>query len=182
LPNTGLPRLLYLLYLSRPTGYRLVYRAIHRQHPRKILQLGVGNVQAGLRMIEVASRSTPPSQLCFTGIDPFEARSAADGPGVTLKMAHRLLSATGARVRLIPGEPSAVLAQVANSLGKVDLMVISGRLAPAQLVHAWFYVPRLLEEQSQVFLERLLPGGLASLSPVARAEIEALATATRRAA
>jgi len=135
-------------------------------------------------MIEVASRFSPLPQIRFTGMDLFEARSAVDGPGVTLKMAHRLLSATGARIQLVPGDPCTGLARVANTLGQVDLVVISPRLDPRRLARAWFYVPRLLHERSQVLLERLLPGGRTSLRLVSRSEIESLAAAAagRRAA
>jgi len=107
-----------------------------------------------------------------------------DGPGVTLKMAHRLLHATGARVQLIPGDPFAGLSRTANSLGKVDLLVVSGRLDPQQLAKAWFYVPRLLHEQSVVLMEKQLPGGHTSVRSAADDEIETLAAAAagRRAA
>ena len=137
-----------------------------------------------MRMIEIASRFHSLPDIRYAGIDPFEARSAMDGPGVTLKMAHRLLHATGARVQLIPGDPFAGLSRKANSLGRVDLLVVSSRLDPRQLAKAWFYVPRLLHEQSVVLIEKLLPGGHTSVRPAADDEIETLAAAAagRRAA
>ncbi|OHB68792.1 MAG: hypothetical protein A2V70_19095 [Planctomycetes bacterium RBG_13_63_9] len=180
MPNTSRLRLIYLLYFSQPSEYRPVYRAIHRQQARKILQLGLGIGQTALRMIEVAGRLTPLRQIHFAAVDPFDARSAADGPGVTLKMAHRLLTSTGARVHLVPGYPSVELARVANSLGQVDLLVLSARQNLRDSDRAWFYVPRLLHERSQVFLERLLPGGSTALRLVPRGEIDALAAAAAR--
>lgn len=177
-------RTFYLSYLSTPVSDRLIYRTVRRQEVRKILELGIGVGQRAVRMIEVASRSHPLREIQYTGMDPFEARSAADGPGVTLKMAHRLLGATGARIQLIPGDPFVELARVANFLGQVDLVVISASLNPQHLPRAWLYVPRLLDERSRVFLEGLLPGGRTWLRTLERSAIEALADAAscRRAA
>lgn len=182
--STSLLRFFYLSYLSRPPSDRPVYRAIRRHCLRKILELGIGAGERALRMIEVAGLCCPPRQIEFSAVDLFEARSAADGPGMTLKMAHRLLGGTRARVQLVPGDPHVGLARVANSLGRLDLVVISARLDPGHLGRAWFYVPRLLHDRTQVFLERLLPGGRRSLRLVARDEIETLAAAgtLRRAA
>ncbi len=135
-------------------------------------------------MIEVAAALSPIEQIHFSGLDLFESRLSVDGPGVTLKMAHRLLSGTGARIQLVPGDPFSGLAQSANILGQVDLVVISPRLDPRSLAKAWFYLPRLLHQRSLVFQETLLPGGRTSLRLVPGDEIRRLAAeaAPRRAA
>ncbi len=130
-------------------------------------------------MIEVAGRFHPASATEFTGVDLFESRSAADGRGMTLKMAHRLLGTTGVRVRLIPGDLFSALSSSANSLERIDLVVVSARLDPRSLAKAWFYVPRLLHEESQVFQEKSLPGGGAQIRLVGCEEIEALAAVAR---
>ena len=74
-------------------------------------------------MIELASRFHPVGEICFTGIDLFEDRPAGQGVGITLRDAHRTLKATGARIRLMPGDAHEGLARVANGLGKVDLLL-----------------------------------------------------------
>lgn len=180
LSSTSRLRIAYLSYFSKPARDRLIYRTIRGQKVRKILELGIGIGQRAVRMIQVAGHSQPLREMEFIGMDRFEDRSSADGPGVTLKLAHRLLHATGARVRLVPGDPFSGLSQVANEIGQVDLIVISRRLDPQHLARAWFYVPRLLHEHSHVFLEGLLPGGRTSLRSVDRSEIEALAAAVSR--
>jgi len=184
LPNTTRLRAFYLSYLSSPAKDRLIYREIVRNRAREILELGIGIGQRAVRMIEAAARSHARQDIRYTAVDLFEARSAADGPGVTLKMAHRLLHATGAQVQLIPGDPFAALSRTANSLGQIDLTVVSSRLDPRQLARAWFYVPRLLHEQSAVVLEKLLPGGNNSVRQATGEEIETLSAAasSRRAA
>lgn len=126
-------------------------------------------------MIEAAGYFHPLREIFYCGLDPFEGRSAIDGPGVTLKMAHRLLKTTGARIRLVPGAPCQTLARTANNLGQVDVVVLSSRLDPKQLAEAWFYIPRLLHEQSDVFLESIRPGPKTVVRQLSRAEIEVLA-------
>jgi hypothetical protein len=135
-------------------------------------------------MIEAASLCVPLDEIRYTGVDRFEDRTAADGPGVTLKMAHRLLRATGARIRLVPGDLPDALARSANSLGDTDLVILSARHCRASLDRAWFYLPRLLHADSRVFLEEALPGGRMRVRPVEPAEIaeRAAAAASRRAA
>ena len=118
MPSASRLRTFYLSYLSKPSSNRPIYRAIRRYRPRKILELGVGFGARAVRMIEVAGRFCPVGEIQFTGLDLFEARSAVDGSGVTLKMAHRLLRSAGARIQLVPGELSSGLARVANAVVK----------------------------------------------------------------
>ncbi len=180
MPSTSRFQALYLSYLSQPASDRPIYRAIVQQEARTFLELGVGVGQRAVRMIELAGRLHAAREIQYAGIDPFEARTSVDGPGVTLKMAHRLLSATGARIQLVPGQPHTSLARVANALGQVDLVIISARVDPRELAGAWFYMPRLLHPESKVFQEKMLPGGRVSLNSIDPVEIESLATAASR--
>jgi len=175
LPPGNRLRSFYLAYLSQPASDRPVYRAILREKARSFLELGLGIGQRAVRMIEVAGRYHPLREIHFTAVDLFEARTAVDGPGVTLKMAHRLLGATGARIQLVPGQLCTGLARTANSLGQIDLVVLSARLDSRSLVRAWFYLPRLLHQRSQVFQERILPGGRTSMQLVDWQQVETLA-------
>ena len=81
-----------------------------------------------MRMIEVAKLASPQQDIHYVGVDRFEDRSESDGPGLTLKAAHQLLRREGVRVQLVPGNPSDVLVRVANSLGKVDLLIVPAEL------------------------------------------------------
>jgi hypothetical protein len=145
-------RLRYFTHFSKPAGDRRIYRTIYQQNSRTILELGIGNVQRAQRMIEVAALQRSIQDIHYIGVDLFEARTTADGSGVPLKTAHRLLQATGARVRLWPGDPLRALSQAANTLRGVDLFVISARLDTESLAQAWFYVPRMLHPRSLVLL------------------------------
>jgi len=178
----GTLQVLYYCHLASPSSDRVLYRAIRRSQARNILELGVGTGRRAVRLIRMAQCHHAAEQVRYVGLDPFEARTAHDGPGTTLKLAYRTLRATGASVRLLPGEPLAALAQAANSIGEVDLAVFSSPLDPTRLAETWFYVPRLLHPQSEVYVETPLPGERRQVRRVEPAEIAALAATRRRAA
>jgi hypothetical protein len=147
----------YLAYFSRPAHHRVVYRTLRRARVRSIVEIGVGTGQRAMRLLAVAQRFAPQERLSYAGIDLFEARPAAS-PGIALKEAHRQLTATGAQVRLVPGDPFAALARSANALTKTDLLIIAADQDAESLERAWFYVPRMLHESSLVFLEEAKSG------------------------
>lgn len=146
-------RLAHLAYFSKPASDRVIYRAIRRTRARKILELGVRAGQRARRMIEVATRCAG-GPVSYAGIDLFELREPAENDGHSLKEAHSLLKPTGARVRLIPGDPFTALARMANEIGPCDLVVIASDQPAESLERAWFYVPRLLHAATSVFIER----------------------------
>ncbi|MBN2021391.1 MAG: class I SAM-dependent methyltransferase [Pirellulales bacterium] len=180
MPIADTLRLLYLSHLSNPPTDRIVYRTICRNKVRRILECGIGEGRRAVRMIDAARRAGAGADVHFVGIDPFEARSACDGPGVTLKLAHRVLASTGAHVRLLPGDPFTALARGANALGPVDLVVISARQNADALAQAWFYFPRMLHAGSTVLMERVLPGGQVQIGVIATADVARLAAVARR--
>lgn len=171
-------RLRYLTHLSKPAGDRFIYRAIHQRKIRTILELGIGNTERAARMIEVAALQTPISEIQYNGVDLFEARPPRAEPGVTLKEAHRRLQATGARIRLLPGDPLSTLSQAANMLRGIDLVVISPGQEGESLARAWFYVPRMLHPLSLVLLTDL--NDSEQFRPVSMVEIETLAVSALR--
>lgn len=176
-------RLLYLLHLSNPPSDRAIYQAVYRRRIQRIIELGVSTGQRATRLIEVACQHLPASQISYTGIDPFEARDAGHGPGLTLKQAYRLLRATGARVRLVPGDPLSVFSARANDLGVADLVLIGWPLDRALLPRATYYLRRLLHDGSLVLLEEPSRDGASSAAKVLSLDrIESLAATYRRAA
>ena len=172
----------YYCHFASPRSDRVLYRAVRRSGASRILELGMGTGRRAARLIRMAQHHDQPGAVRYVGLDPFEARTASDGPGMSLKLAYRMLRATGARVQLLPGEPLAVLAQAANSLGPVDLVIFSARLDPRLLAETWYYVPRLLHSESEVYVETELPGNGRSLRCVEPGEIAALVSTRRRAA
>ena len=168
-------RLLYLCYFSKPAAERPVYRAIRRLGVRKIVELEIADGRRALRMIEVARHAASRSDVHYVGMDPFEDRTPSAGPGTSLKAMHRLLRETGVRVQLVPGAPSDGLMRMANSLGKVDLLIVPAELDSASFAHVWFFVPRMLHERSLVFVDGRSSDGQRLLRPKPRSEIDRLA-------
>jgi len=105
-------------------------------------------------MIEVVSQFWPDQEIHYTGIDLFEARPA-ENPGITLKLAYKLLKRLNARIRLVPGDPFMALARSANNLTDTDLIVIAADQDPEAMSRAWSFIPRMIHEGSLVFQERL---------------------------
>ena len=146
---------LYLAYFSKPAADRVIYRAIRRHRVRSIMEIGMGTGCRAVRMIRMAQWLRPAVPVRYVGIDQFEARTADDSPGITLKQAHRQLKSTAARVQLAPGDPLSALERVANSLRDIQLVVISHDQQGESLEQAWFYLPRTLHPKAVVFQEVL---------------------------
>jgi hypothetical protein len=145
----------------------------------------MGSGERALKMIRLAALKNAPHQIDYAGIDLFDARSSNDGPGLTVKEAYRKLVTTGARIRLVPGDPLTALSRVANELLESDLVIVSAGLDAESLLKAWFFLPRMLHAGSHVFVEeRDDREGRTSLRLLTSAEIaqRAAPDAFRRAA
>jgi hypothetical protein len=142
----------YLKHFSQPAKDRPIYRLIDEGKIRSITELGLGGGPRTLRMLQVALRHHVPTQLRYAGFDLFESRPA-NQIGLTLKQAHRQLTATGIQFRLVPGELIQGVMRTANTLPRTDLVVISAEIDHCSLEPAWFYFPRMLHESSVVLLE-----------------------------
>lgn len=154
-------RYLYLAQASRPKSIRQLYRLAKRQKVCRIVEVGISDVHRAASLIEVAQRYAPQQKVFFTGIDWFDARSQDIEP-LSLKDAYRVLRATGANVRLVPGAPGASLASAANAHQNTDLILISALVPDAELQPAWFYVPRMLHAPSVVLREHRDTSGVPS--------------------
>jgi hypothetical protein len=178
-------RLFYLFHLSKPAANRPLYQAIYRHRAQKIVELSVGDGRRARQMIEMAQRQAAlPTDVHYVGLDLFESRSEFSLPGGSLKEVHQLLRGTGARVQLVPGNPPDALMRLANSLGKVDVLIVPAELDSLSFARLWFFVPRMLHEQSRVFVQRTGNKGETVLAIMPREEIDRLAAtgAGRRAA
>ena len=116
MPVATFLKLTHLLYFSKPASDRLIYQVIRRQKVHSILECGIGVTQRAIRMIQLARLVSPEGELHYTGMDLFEGREASDGPGVSLKRAHQLLTPMEAKIRLIPGDPASMLAAMASPI------------------------------------------------------------------
>ena len=168
-------RIFFLSHLSNPSADRAVYRAIAQRQARRIMELGIAEGRRALRMIDAAARFTAVSEVQYIGLDTFEDRKEDDGPGLSLKAAHRVLTQSGAKIKLVPGDPLRSLARVANELGQIDVLVISAQEEAERLGRVWYFVPRLLHAQSRIFVEQTLPGGKKDMLAASARDVEAWA-------
>jgi hypothetical protein len=146
-------RYLYLAHASRPKSVRQLYRLVKRHRVCRIVEVGLSDPRRSVAVIEVAQRYSRGEKVSFTGIDWFDARGPQLAP-LSLKDAYRVLRATGANVRLLPGSPGEALAAAANAHQNTNLVLISAEVADSDLQRVWFYVPRMLQPTSVVVRER----------------------------
>jgi len=164
----------HLAYFSQPKSERILYRAIRRQRPRSLVEIGVGDGIQSQRMIKLCSQIVGARQFRYAGIDLFEAREATR-PGITLKLAHKTLKPLAGKVQLLPGDPFSALSRSANSLTQTDLIVIRSDHDADSMQRAWFYLPRMLSERCLVFHEREDNSGQKKFHRLTIAEVTDLA-------
>jgi hypothetical protein len=179
LPTTSRWKTFYLEHLAKPVADRIAYQAILRQKLSRIVELGVGDGTRALRMIDAAARHTERQNIHYFGLDPFEDRTSADGPGLSLIEAYRLLRPSEAKIKLLPGDPCQMLVRSANTLSRIDLLLISGREVE-QLQPVWFFVPRMLHERSIVLLESADSHGEKTFRHIEKGELAGWASDSRR--
>jgi hypothetical protein len=169
---------------AKPGLERSVEQAIKRQHPRRILEIGLGDGRRARSVVSLAQRYHARHEVHFIGIDLFEERHAGEAP-FPLKDAYRILRSTGACVRLVPGDAYGALVRAANLLNELELVLISAEVSKQSLAAAWFYLPRTLAKNAVVlWADGTLPDG--EYRPMSRTELLAAArplrTTKRRAA
>jgi hypothetical protein len=144
----------YLAHFSQPRSERQLYRLVKVHNICRIVEVGIYSVERTAAMISVAQRYCGHQQVSYTGLDWFDSRGD-DLPKLTLKQAHRELQATGATVRLVPGEPARSVAAIANSHQHTGLLLLASPVPESTLAPAWFYFPRMIDAESVVLRERI---------------------------
>jgi hypothetical protein len=144
---------LQLSYFSKPSADRVLYHAIARHRPESIVEMGLGQAERSVAMIELSQRYQPGSEIKYTGLDLFEGRDHRS-PGITLKRAHRILGRLTSRVQLFPGNPHQSLARRGNLLLNTDLIVVDLQDSPELLAQLWTPLARLIHDHSQVYVSR----------------------------
>lgn len=147
----GVLKYVYYAYFSKPKHERVLFRSIKKNKMTRIVELGIGDLTRAQRLIQTAQKFSPGSEIGYTGIDMFEGSNRE--PKISLKQAHKILTATGSKVRLIPGNPFVGLSRFANTLVETDLLYISAGLDAESLEQSWFYMPRMLHSDTCIFQE-----------------------------
>ena len=118
----------YLTHFSKPASHRTIYRHIQSDHPRKVLEIGIQRAERTLTMMQMLLKYCgEKSDVHYCCVDPFESRTSADGPGLSLRKAHRFISRFGIKSRLIPSTPESAVRQLYLNrlIEKVDLVIIA---------------------------------------------------------
>ncbi len=157
----GIFKKLWLLRSSCSVGDRPLVRSILDSRPKKILELGLGELNRTPQMLSLAAQIAD-DPIHYVGLDRFEARLPEDPAGVTLKEAHSCLQGFG-RVQLVPGSPDSSLARLCNHLGWFDLILVSAAIDRATASRCWFFLQRLTRSHT-VVLQESTEGGWESVS------------------
>jgi hypothetical protein len=136
----------------------------------RIVEIGISDLARAVALIETAQRFAGDQKVWYTGIDAFEARHSGQAP-LSLKETYRILRATDANVRLVPGAPAPSLAAAANAHQNTGLILIGPDVSEADLNGAWFYVPRMLNEKSTILTERRSAEGEPVFTALTRSQI-----------
>ena len=118
----------YLTHFSKPVSHRAIYRHIQSEHPRKVLEIGIQRAERTLALMQMLLKYCgEKSDVHYCAVDPFEGRTLPDGPGLSLRKAHRLISQFGIKSRLVPSTPVSAIKQLHLNrlIEKVDLVVIA---------------------------------------------------------
>jgi hypothetical protein len=159
-----------LAHLSRPKSNRQLYRLVKRQQVCRIIEIGISDLARAVSLIEVAQRFAGDKKVWYTGIDFFEARDPSHTP-LPLKETYRILRATEANVRLVPGPPASSVAAAANAHQNTDLILIGPEVTEADMSSAWYYVPRMLNESSTILMERRADDDQSTFTALTRSQI-----------
>ncbi|MDA7949974.1 MAG: hypothetical protein MPJ24_00670 [Pirellulaceae bacterium] len=152
-----LPR---MLYFSKPTHQRVLYKYLLNNPLSSIVEIGLGNGESALETLNFIeycqkkkwkSRNPSDRRLRYTGIDLFEMGKKKN---LTLKETYQKLRQTSAQIRLLPGTAQSVLPRYANTLLKIDLILISNEESATSLQESWRYLPRMLHPRSVLFWEQ----------------------------
>ena len=144
----------FLAHFSQPRTGRQLFRLVKVHKICRIVEVGIADLERTSAVISVAQRFAGTNPVNYTGLDWFDAREE-DLPKLTLKDAHRRLQATGASIRLVPGEPGRSVASIANSHQHTGMLLLSSSVTDSSLASAWFYLPRMVDGESIVLRERL---------------------------
>jgi hypothetical protein len=167
-----------LTLFSKPRSERQLYRLVKLHKIDRIVEIGIGSTARTTSLIGVAQRYAVEGKVSYAGLDWFEARPD-ELPRLTLKRAHAQLQATGAQVRLVPGEPARSVATIANAYQHTGLVLISAAVEDSTLAESWFYVPRMLDGSSIVLRERCDEAGEPTFEMLEHEQIVAWAGCSR---
>lgn len=125
---------LHLTRFSAPVDERAIYRHILQTCPITLVECGIQRGERMLNMLRLVeyrrrslrdSNSLETEDFLYVCTDPFEGRTEIDGPGLSLRKAHKLLSRFNLKHRCLPGPGEMGIAQISRSVKDIDLAVLA---------------------------------------------------------
>lgn len=127
-----------------------MYRTLRKHRCQSIVEIGIGSLERTQRLLKMATERNGVLPR-YAAIDLFDLRSdeQTDGRPLPLKEAFKQLRPKCEKLRLVPGEPNAVLRQAANELLGADVVLFTAKTFAQLTPAAWFFVPRILKDGTQ---------------------------------
>lgn len=184
-------RYTWTAHFAKPASQRCLHRAVRRHQVQRILEFGIGDTARARALIRTAAMDRladgGTADITYAAVDLFEARTALSIAGdstsdetrsLPLKEAYQRLKATGAQIRLLPGDPYSALARGANDLGQLDMIILNAdvdwHIDAETPDPAWFYVPRLLHDETEFWVARRENDGEIRYEQMPLADVHAL--------
>jgi hypothetical protein len=142
-----------------PARYANLLRAIRERRARSLVEVGVWDGVHARQMIETAALSWPRREISYTGFDLFEsltdeqlaAEFSKRPPPLAVVRAR--LEATGAAVRLVPGDTRTTLHEAAPALAGTDLVYLDGGHAVETIASDWSAIERFASDRTTIILD-----------------------------
>lgn len=166
----------FLTKLSSPASDRPLWKHLLSSPVSSILQLGMGNGQQAVKVLQLAALHPHDGPIRFAGVDLFES---ANQPSQHLKLkeAHRLCAEAGVKAHLIPGDFRMALPRVAVTILPSDLVIINQAYEVGcegyEVLNAW--LPRLIHPSSRVFAKNGKSGMMATVDVQAASQARKVA-------
>lgn len=168
---------LYFRYLAKPKSDRQIYQSMAEMDIKNVLEIGITSLERTCNSIQMAHRFCE-DPIHYFGIDLFEAGGGQNSVG--LKTAHVELKKTGAKIKLMPGDPFSCLSRSVNLIPKIDLLVIGGNCPSDSLSRSWFYLAGLMNPDATLYLEKNSSSGESTLQPMSVEGLQSLAEKSTR--
>ncbi|MFW2439028.1 MAG: class I SAM-dependent methyltransferase [Arenicellales bacterium] len=148
-----------LIHKNRNTRYVNLFKLIHQNQCRSILEIGVYNGVHAMQMILSASVNNPAETIHYYGFDLFEDLSETKLKDEYAKRPlpyaaiERKLKESGAEINLYKGNSKETLPKNIADIGRVDLAFIDGGHSLETIKSDWNNVQKIMDEKTIVLFD-----------------------------
>lgn len=153
----------HLILTRKPTRYKHLYKAVHRNKSKRIMEIGVYHGFNSKLMIETALIEHPKSEVEYYGFDLFEMMNDSDFAKEyskhpdTMAALKDSLSKTGVKINLYKGYTNDTLPKFVEDCKKqgitMDFIFIDGGHHFETIENDWKYCKELMNENTIVIFD-----------------------------